>query len=58
MSSLMPGRSGWAFGGKIVLIDEKEKPYSVVVNRLNRMITLEEGDVRFLEPKFKDELVF
>ena len=52
------GRSGWAFGGKIVLLDEKEKPYSVVINRLNRMITLEEGDVRLLEPKFKDELVF
>lgn len=52
------GRSGWAFGGKIVLLDEKEKPYSVVVNRLNRMITLKEGDVRLLEPKFKDELVF
>jgi prepilin-type N-terminal cleavage/methylation domain-containing protein len=52
------GRSGWAFGGKIVLLDEKEKPYSVVVNRLNRIITLEEGDVRLLEPKYKDELVF
>ena len=52
------GRSGWAFGGKIVLLDEKEKPYSVVINRLNRMITLQEGDVRLLEPKFKDELVF
>jgi len=52
------GRSGWAFGGKIVLIDEKEKPYSVVVNRLNRIITLEEGDVRLLEPKYNDELVF
>ena len=52
------GRSGWAYGGKIVLLDEKEKPYSVVVNRLNRTITLEEGDVRLMEPKFKDELVF
>lgn len=52
------GHSGWAFGGKIVLLDEKEKPYSVVVNRLNRIITLEEGDVRLLEPKYKDDLVF
>lgn len=52
------GRSGWAFGGKIVLLDEKEKPYSVVVNRLNRIISLEEGDVRLLEPKYNDELVF
>jgi len=52
------GRSGWAFGGKILLLDEKEKPYSVVVNRLNRIITLEEGDVRLLEPKLRDELIF
>jgi prepilin-type N-terminal cleavage/methylation domain-containing protein len=52
------GHSGWAYGGKIVLLDEKEKPYSVVVNRLNRIVTLEEGDVRLLEPKYKDELVF
>jgi prepilin-type N-terminal cleavage/methylation domain-containing protein len=52
------GHSGWAFGGKIVLLDEKEKPYSVVVNRLNRIIKLEEGDVRLLEPKYKDDLVF
>lgn len=52
------GRSGWAFGGKIVLLDKKEQPYSVMVNRLNRMISLEEGDVRLLEPKYNDELVF
>lgn len=52
------GRSGWAFGGKIVLLDEKEQPYSVVVNRLNRIISLEEGDVRLLESKYNDELVF
>jgi prepilin-type N-terminal cleavage/methylation domain-containing protein len=52
------GHTGWAFGGKIVVLDEKEKPYSVVVNRLSRIITLEEGDVRLLEPKYKDDLVF
>ncbi len=52
------GHSGWAYGGKIVLLDEKEKPYSVVVNRLNRIITLEEGDKRLLEPKYSDDLVF
>jgi prepilin-type N-terminal cleavage/methylation domain-containing protein len=52
------GHSGWAYGGKIVLLDENEQPYSVVVNRLNRTITLEEGDVELLEPKPKDELPF
>ena len=52
------GHSGWQYGGKIVLFDEKEQPYSVVVNRLNRMITLREGDVGLLEPKTKDEVPF
>lgn len=52
------GHSGWAYGGKIVLLDEKENPYSVVVNRLNRIITLEEGDIRLLEPKYNEDLVF
>ena len=52
------GHSGWAYGGKIVLLDEKEQPYSIVVNRLNRMITLEQGDVELLQPKNKDEVPF
>jgi hypothetical protein len=52
------GHSGWVFGGKIVLLDEKQQPYSIVVNRLNRIITLEEGEVELLEPKTKDELPF
>ena len=52
------GHSGWAYGGKIVLLDEKEQPYSIVVNRLNRVITLVQGDVEFLEPKNKDEVPF
>jgi len=52
------GHSGWQYGGKIVLLDEDELPYSVVVNRLNRIITLTEGDVGLLVPKSKDEVPF
>jgi prepilin-type N-terminal cleavage/methylation domain-containing protein len=52
------GHSGWAYGGKIVLLDENEQPYSIVVNRLNRMITLEKGDVELLQPKNKDDVPF
>jgi len=52
------GHSGWEYGGKIVLLDENEQPYSIVVNRLNRMITLEQGDVQLLAPKTKDEVLF
>ncbi len=52
------GRAGWAYGGKIVLFDKDEKPYSVMVNRLNRIVGLEPGDVMILEPRTKDELPF
>jgi prepilin-type N-terminal cleavage/methylation domain-containing protein len=52
------GPSSWQSGGKIVLLDEKEQPYSIVVNQLNRMVTLETGDVQLLEPKRRDELPF
>jgi prepilin-type N-terminal cleavage/methylation domain-containing protein len=52
------GPAGWQNGGKIVLHDEKEQPYSIVVNALNRIVALEEGDIQLLEPKLKDELRF
>jgi prepilin-type N-terminal cleavage/methylation domain-containing protein len=52
------GHSGWQYGGKIVLLDNDEKPYSVVVNRLNRMIELKEGDIELLVPKAQDEVPF
>jgi prepilin-type N-terminal cleavage/methylation domain-containing protein len=52
------GHAGWQAGGKIVLLDEYEQPYSVVVNRLNRIVTLKEGDVELLMPKRQDEVPF
>lgn len=52
------GLSGWQYGGKIVLLDNKERPYSIVVNRLNRTVSLVEGDVGLLEPKAKEEVPF
>ncbi len=52
------GQSGWAYGGKIVLMDRNEQPYSLVVNRLNRIVGLEEGDVLLLQTKAKDDIPF
>ena len=52
------GHAGWQAGGKIVLLDDGQRPYSVVVNRLSRIITLKEGDVEILLPKRKDEMLF
>jgi prepilin-type N-terminal cleavage/methylation domain-containing protein len=52
------GRAGWQYGGKIVLQDRNEQPYSVVVNRINRIITLRKGDVELLVPKAENEMLF
>jgi prepilin-type N-terminal cleavage/methylation domain-containing protein len=52
------GHAGWQYGGKIVLLDEMEQPYSVIVSRMSRVVTLKKGDVEFMLPKAKDELLF
>lgn len=52
------GRFGWQNGGKIILLDSQENEYSVVVNRLSRIITLVRGDVELLVPQRGEELFF
>lgn len=52
------GRSGWQYGGKIVFTDAAERPYSIIVNRLDRNITLREGDPVILMPKSPEEVAF
>ncbi len=52
------GHAGWQYGGKIVLLDENERPYSVVVDRLNRIIKLKQGEVALLVPKAQSEIPF
>lgn len=52
------GHSGWQYGGKIVLLDADGNPYSVVVNRLSRVITLQAGDVEILEPQYQEDVPF
>jgi prepilin-type N-terminal cleavage/methylation domain-containing protein len=52
------GRAGWHYGGKIVLIDEDGQPYSVIINRMNRLVKLKEGDVEILTPRAVQDVVF
>ena len=52
------GHSGWQYGGRVVLLDKNEKQYSVVVNRLNRIVTLQDDEVALLLPKRPDEMLF
>lgn len=52
------GKAGWQYGGKVVISDGEGNAYSIVVNRLSRMILLEYGDVEILMPRSPDEVVF
>lgn len=52
------GHSGWQYGGKIVLLDQEEQPYSVVLNRLNRIVELKEGDVELFLPRAQENVLF
>ena len=54
----MAGRSGWQYGGKIVLLDDDGNPYSVIVNRLSKIITLVPDDIELLEPKYEEDVPF
>lgn len=64
VANFRAGRTGWQSGGKIVILDIKDQksgqaqPYSIVVNRLSRIVRLEEGDVELLKPKTRNELPF
>lgn len=58
IAAFRAGHAGWQAGGKIVLIDENEKPYSIVINRISRLVELKEGDFELFLPKSKDEMSF
>jgi len=52
------GRVGWQYGGKIVLLDEDDQSYSIVVNRMDGVVRLERDDVTLMVPKAKEDVFF
>jgi len=52
------GHAGWQYGGKVVLLDEQDHPYSIVINRLNRVVELKKGDVPLLWPRAPEDVPF
>ncbi|MCE5340820.1 MAG: hypothetical protein LLF92_06790 [Planctomycetaceae bacterium] len=52
------GKFGWQYGGKISLLDESGNEYTLIINKLNRMIELYEGDVVIVEPRTAEEMGF
>ncbi|MHC4638098.1 MAG: hypothetical protein ACYTBV_11455 [Planctomycetota bacterium] len=41
-----------------MLLDKDDQLYSILVNRLDRIIKLEEGDVGLLGPRSQDDIPF
>jgi len=52
------GHSGWQYGGVIVLLDEDDRAYTVVVNRINKTVILQEGEIEPLTPRSQNEIPF
>lgn len=52
------GRSGWQYGGKVVVRDAEGNPWSIVVSRLVSPVRLVEGDAAILLPQKPNELSF
>ncbi len=51
-------RSGWQYGGVIVLLDEDEQPWSIVIDRLSHIVRLQPGEAQIVWPRSGDELFF
>jgi len=52
------GKSGWQYGGKVVLLDGDGNEHSIVINRLSRMIEIVRGDPEILMPRSEEEMAF
>jgi hypothetical protein len=52
------GKFGWQYGGKISLLDDNGNEYTIVINRLNRMVELYEGDYEIVPPRTSEEMGF
>jgi prepilin-type N-terminal cleavage/methylation domain-containing protein len=50
------GHAGWAYGGKIVLQDELDQKYSIIINRMDRIVVFRKGDYPLIKPVPKDDL--
>lgn len=52
------GRSGWQYGGKVVVRDGDGNPWSILISRMVQPVRLVEGDVPILLPQKPDEMRF
>ncbi len=52
------GHAGWAYGGRILLSDDDGHQYTILINRLNRMVELVNGESELLARKDDIEMTF
>ncbi|MCE5185474.1 MAG: prepilin-type N-terminal cleavage/methylation domain-containing protein [Planctomycetaceae bacterium] len=54
----LAGKSGWQFGGKVVLLDEKGRPWTILVHRFAKPVELVEGDADMYLPQYPEQVPF
>lgn len=54
----LAGKSGWWYGGKVVILDEDGWPWTIVVHRFAAPVELFKGDVEILLPQERDNIPF
>lgn len=52
------GRAGWQYGGKVVVLDEDGRSWSILISRMVSPVRLVEGDVDILLPQYPNEMRF
>ena len=55
---LFAGKSGWQNGGKVVLLDHDDNPYTILFNRLSKSVDMVPGDIDILEPRPQKDVPF
>ena len=58
IAHFIAARPGFQAGGKIVLFDAEGSEYSIIVNRLSRIVELKKGFFELLPVQYRDELPF
>ncbi|MFC1652172.1 Tfp pilus assembly protein FimT/FimU [Planctomycetota bacterium] len=52
------GHAGWYYGGRIVFEDRGRRRVTVLVNRLNRIVKVERGEVELNTPRDEESMFF
>lgn len=54
----LAGKSGWWYGGKVVILDEDGMPWTIVIPRFGAPVKLVQGEVEILLPQIKESIPF